>query len=59
MLAGLPAMFLEGIARQAPGNGRLIEGRSLLLAMNPSAATNLQNRDASGAVGGVGGALAT
>ena len=36
MLAGLPAIFLEGIARQAPKNG------NLLLAMNPSAAKYLQ-----------------
>ena len=42
MLAGLPAVFLEGIARQAPGNGQQIEGRSLHLAMNPSAAYHLK-----------------
>lgn len=41
MLAGLPAMFLEGIARKAPGDGRLIEGRGLCIALNPAAATNL------------------
>ena len=40
MLAGFPAVFLEGIARTSPGNG--IEGRSLLLRMNPSAARNLR-----------------
>tara|TARA_R100000935_G_scaffold31251_1_gene51800 strand:+ start:27013 stop:32535 length:5523 start_codon:yes stop_codon:yes gene_type:complete len=42
MLAGLPAIFLEGIARKAPNAGRSIETRSLLLAMNPEAAPNLQ-----------------
>ena len=40
MLAGLPAVFLEGIARTSPGAG--IEGRSLLLRMNPSAAPKLR-----------------
>ncbi len=39
MLVGLPAVFLEGIARTSPGTG--IEGRSLLLRMNPNAATKL------------------
>jgi len=43
MLAGLPALFLEGIARQAPNkDGQRIEGRSLLLVQNPLAARNLR-----------------
>ena len=40
MLVGLPAVFLEGIARTSPGSA--IEGRSLLLRMNPSAAPKLR-----------------
>ena len=40
MLVGLPAVFLEGIARTSPSTG--IEGRSLLLRMNPSAARELR-----------------
>lgn len=42
MLTGLPAVFLEGIARQAPNKGVQIEGRSLLLAVNPLAAHHLK-----------------
>ena len=40
MLVGLPAVFLEGIARTVPGTE--IEGRSLFLRMNPSAAPKLR-----------------
>ena len=40
MLVSLPAVFLEGIARTAPGSA--IEGRSLILRMNPSAAPKLR-----------------
>ena len=39
MLTGLPAIFLEGIARTSPGTE--FEGRTLLLRMNPGAARNL------------------
>ncbi|TDV89926.1 S-DNA-T family DNA segregation ATPase FtsK/SpoIIIE [Halomonas alkaliantarctica] len=42
MLAGLPAVFLEGIARQASNQGEHLENRSLCLAMNPSAAKLLR-----------------
>ncbi|PCH74173.1 MAG: hypothetical protein COC12_04125 [Rhodobacteraceae bacterium] len=42
MLAGLPAVFLEGIARSAPGDGKHIEGRALLVAINPNAAHGLR-----------------
>ncbi|WP_189472238.1 FtsK/SpoIIIE domain-containing protein [Litchfieldella qijiaojingensis] len=42
MLTGLSAVFLEGIARQAPNKGAQIEGRSLLLAVNPLAAPHLR-----------------
>lgn len=42
MLAGLSATFLEGIARQAPNQGKHLEKRSLCLAMNPSAARHLR-----------------
>ena len=45
MLAGLPAVFLEGIASQAPEHGHSINGRSLLIAMNPSASANLEVRE--------------
>ena len=41
MLVGLPAVFLEGIARQAPNQGQSIQGRSLCLALNPQAAQSL------------------
>ena len=40
MLAGLPAVFLEGIARKSPRAG--MNGRTLLLRMNPSAARDLR-----------------
>ena len=40
MLVGLPAVFLEGIARTSPGS--VIEGRSLLVRMNRSASPKLR-----------------
>lgn len=42
MLAGLSSSFLEGIARQTPNNGKSIEGRTIHLAFNPNAATDLE-----------------